>query len=39
MAKLRWALSAVKDLEAICEFIAEDSELYARILQKGYKYH
>ncbi|MCL6573436.1 MAG: type II toxin-antitoxin system RelE/ParE family toxin [Bacillus sp. (in: Bacteria)] len=30
MVDLRWAESAVKDLEDICNYIANDSEEYAR---------
>jgi len=31
MAKLRWSLQAADDLAEICEFIARDSEPYARL--------
>jgi plasmid stabilization system protein ParE len=31
MAKLRWAPQAADDLEEACEFIARDSEHYARL--------
>lgn len=31
MARLIWAPRAISDLEEICEHIAEDSDLYARI--------
>lgn len=34
MAELRWAESAVKDLEQICNYIAEDSEEYAKIFAR-----
>lgn len=35
MAKLRWAESAVKDLDNICNYIAEDSEEYARMFARS----
>ncbi|MDX1947865.1 MAG: type II toxin-antitoxin system RelE/ParE family toxin [Pirellulaceae bacterium] len=31
MAKLRWSLQAATDLEEACEYIARDSEEYARL--------
>jgi toxin ParE1/3/4 len=31
MAKLRWSLQAASDLEEACEYIARDSEQYARL--------
>jgi len=34
MDRLIWSPQAVADLEAICEFIARDSEEYARITAK-----
>lgn len=34
MAELRWAESAVKDLEQICDYIAEDSEIYAKVFAR-----
>ena len=34
MAQLRWADSAVKDLGKICDFIAEDSEIYAKLFAR-----
>ncbi|MCT2536522.1 type II toxin-antitoxin system RelE/ParE family toxin [Aquibacillus koreensis] len=34
MAELRWAESAVKDLDNICTYIAEDSEEYARMFAR-----
>lgn len=35
MAKLRWEESAVKDLDNICNYKAEDSEEYARMLTRS----
>ncbi|WP_433747632.1 type II toxin-antitoxin system RelE/ParE family toxin [Falsibacillus pallidus] len=35
MAELRWAESAVKDLDNICNYIAEDSEEYARMFARS----
>lgn len=35
MAELRWAESAVKDLDIICNYIAEDSEEYARMFARS----
>ncbi|WP_249870643.1 type II toxin-antitoxin system RelE/ParE family toxin [Oceanobacillus saliphilus] len=34
MAELRWAESAVKDLEQICDYIAKDSEIYAKVFAR-----
>ncbi|GAA0338143.1 type II toxin-antitoxin system RelE/ParE family toxin [Bacillus carboniphilus] len=34
MAELRWAQSAVRDLEQICSFIAEDSDEYAKVFAR-----
>jgi len=34
MAELRWAESAVKDFEQICNYIAEDSEVYAKVFAR-----
>ncbi|WP_272434524.1 hypothetical protein [Terrihalobacillus insolitus] len=34
MAELRWAESAVKDLDNICTYIAEDSEEYSRMFAR-----
>lgn len=34
MAELKWAESAVKDLDNICTYIAEDSEEYARMFAR-----
>ncbi|CDO03634.1 Plasmid stabilisation system protein [Oceanobacillus picturae] len=34
MAELRWAESAVKDLDNVCTYIAEDSEEYARMFAR-----
>lgn len=34
MAELRWAKSAVRDLEEICAYIALDSEIYASVFAK-----
>ncbi|UTR12154.1 type II toxin-antitoxin system RelE/ParE family toxin [Evansella sp. LMS18] len=34
MAELRWAETAVKDLDHICAYIASDSEEYARIFAR-----
>lgn len=34
MAQLRWADSAVKDLGKICDFIAGDSEIYAKLFAR-----
>lgn len=31
MARLRWAPQALDDIEAICTYIARDSDYYARI--------
>lgn len=31
MAQLRWSPRAAQDLEDICEYIAQDSETYARL--------
>ena len=31
MARLRWTPQALEDLEAICTYIARDSDYYARI--------
>ena len=31
MARLRWTPQAIEDIEAICTFIARDSDYYARI--------
>src|SRR4051794_27300413 len=31
MAKLRWSLQAAADLEEACQYIARDSEQYARL--------
>ncbi|MCL4515478.1 MAG: type II toxin-antitoxin system RelE/ParE family toxin [Firmicutes bacterium] len=31
MAVIRWSLRAVGDLESICDYIAKDSEHYARV--------
>jgi plasmid stabilization system protein ParE len=31
MAQLRWSLRAAQDLEDICDYIARDSETYARL--------
>ena len=31
MAKLRWSLQAAEDLEEACQYIARDSEQYARL--------
>jgi addiction module RelE/StbE family toxin len=31
MAKLIWSPRAIADLEAICEYIAQDSEQYAKL--------
>lgn len=35
MARLRWSPQAVKDLELICEYIAYDSEHYARLFARS----
>lgn len=35
MAELRWAESALKDLDNICNYIAEDSEEYARMFARS----
>ena len=35
MARIIWSPNAFDDLESICEFIAIDSEYYARSLAKG----
>ncbi|MGQ0636785.1 MAG: type II toxin-antitoxin system RelE/ParE family toxin [Planctomycetaceae bacterium] len=32
MARLIWSPRALRDLEEICEFIARDSEKYARVI-------
>lgn len=34
MAELRWAESAVRDLEKTCDYIAEDSEVYAKVFAR-----
>jgi toxin ParE1/3/4 len=34
MARLRWSPQAAADLGGICEFIAQDSEQYARALAR-----
>ena len=34
MDRLRWTFQAVEDIEAICEFIAKDSSVYARLFAK-----
>jgi toxin ParE1/3/4 len=34
VAHLRWSEKAVEDLEMICEYIAQDSENYARLVAK-----
>lgn len=34
MAKLRWSLQAADDLAEACEYIARDSEQYARLFAK-----
>ena len=34
MAKLRWSLQAAEDLEEVCEYIARDSEQYARLFAR-----
>lgn len=34
MVELRWVESAVKDLEQICNYIADDSEEYAKIFAR-----
>ena len=31
MARLRWTPQALEDIEAICTYIARDSDYYARI--------
>lgn len=35
MARLRWSPQATADLERICEYIASDSEHYARLFADG----
>ena len=35
MARIIWSPNASDDLESICEFIAIDSEYYARLFAKG----
>ena len=35
MARIIWSPNAVTDLEAICEYIARDSEHYSRIFAQG----
>jgi toxin ParE1/3/4 len=35
MARIIWSPNASDDLESICEFIAMDSEYYARLFAKG----
>jgi toxin ParE1/3/4 len=34
MVELRWAETAVRDLDQICTYIAEDSEEYARMFAR-----
>ncbi|MFH1289013.1 MAG: type II toxin-antitoxin system RelE/ParE family toxin [bacterium] len=34
MDRLNWTAQAVKDVESICEFIAKDSPIYARLFAK-----
>ena len=31
MARLRWTPQAIEDIEAVCAYIARDSEYYARV--------
>lgn len=35
MVRLIWSPDAVNDLEAICDYIAKDSEHYARVFAQG----
>ena len=35
MARIIWSPNASDDLESICEYIAIDSEYYARLFAKG----
>ena len=35
MVRLIWSPDAVDDLEAICDYIAKDSEHYARVFAQG----
>jgi len=35
MAKIIWSPDAAADLEEICDYIAKDSEYYARIFAQG----
>jgi len=34
MVRLRWTAQAAEDVETICEFIAKDSVIYARLFAK-----
>jgi addiction module RelE/StbE family toxin len=35
MVRIIWSPDAAADLEAICEYIAKDSEYYARVFAQG----
>ncbi len=35
MVRLIWSPDAAADLEAICDYIAKDSEYYARVFAQG----
>lgn len=35
MVRIIWSPDAASDLEAICDFIAKDSEYYARVFAQG----
>ena len=35
MARIVWSPDAAADLEEICDYIAENSELYARVFAQG----
>lgn len=35
MARIIWSSDAASDLEAICDYVAKDSEYYARVLAQG----